>query len=72
MELYNKDDIDKAKIEMEALEKRFKVTGDDIIYAVWKTAKSSVWAKLKRDTEEKEKGTRPYRYRRKELEGRLL
>lgn len=41
--------------EVAAMAKRFKVRKEDVVFAAWKIAQDTVWAKLAFDLKEKEK-----------------
>ena len=57
VELYEEENLNAADDEIAAMAKRFNVRKDDVVFAVWKMGKSSVWAKLALDLKyKKEEG----------------
>jgi hypothetical protein len=55
VELYEEEKLNVVDDEIAAMAKRFNVRKEDVVFAVWKMGKSSVWAQLALDLKEKEK-----------------
>ena len=58
VELYEKEKLKVADNEIAAMAKRFNIRKDDVVFAVWKMGRDSVWAQLTLDLKEKEKEER--------------
>lgn len=55
VELYEEEKQNEADNEIAAMAKRFKVRREDVVFAVWKMGKDSVWAKLEQDVKERKR-----------------
>jgi hypothetical protein len=53
VELYEEEKLNVVDDEIAAMAKRFNVRKEDVVFAVWKMGKDSVWAKLTLDLKEK-------------------
>ena len=48
-ELYKEDKLKEVGDEITVMASRFKVRKEDVVFAAWKIAKGTVWARLERD-----------------------